>query len=644
MKIIFEAKNGKKMEKSFNSINDYISFITDNNSNIKKIYESDMPYDDKPVELSNITPSSGWEQIDSSAFCNIDSPTKSTKNSQKCCQNDKNKNFDDNQDNFKKFNYNEDEESDEESDEKSDEKFDNKKEKVDESIFDDMDDDINNFYKSTNLDKFSFLNRDKNKKKSNTIFDDMDKDIDKFFNSYKKPKKKEENNEMDESKCSLKESSISLKDDERFSLVWNKGDDNNPNGYFAINDKKLGKEVYHSASKQNALKRFNYYVKNKKLDEGIKDYLPRAGFIRDDETDKKQGAFFGQGTDEQLKKAKIIAKVKYAQGDKFGRVSKADLDNFDDYYAQYKEIYGTDPLNEGLKDYLPRAGFIRDDETDKKQGAFFGQGTDEQIKKAKIIAKVKFANGDRMGRVSKADLDNFDDYYAQYKEIYGTDPLNEGIETQPDMFNNDYDKTYSDGRLTIDSHAIIDFMSKYEPQYSFIDEKQIGDELNLIYSIKNFDMNNIKKIKNELKSAFDNGVSVKVAQSQYAPEQKKLYIGFIEKPDELNEGFFNKKLSSDQLKEYVKEYFIYTFMKTYGMKYDYNTYNKIIQELTKHDKLFKKTNELVTEFIESQENRFPPSVIINALGRILYSKGYNTDIYDKALQDFKDEELSQYKE
>ena len=574
MKIIFEAKNGKKMEKSFNSINDYISFITDNNSNIKKIYESDMPYEDKPVELSNITPSSGWEQIDSSAFCNIDSPTKSTKNSKKCCQNDKNKNFDDNQDNFKKFNYNEDEESDD----KSDEKFDNKKEKV------------------------------------------------------------------DESKCSLKESSISLKDDERFSLVWNKGDDNNPNGYFAINDKKLGKEVYHSASKQNALKRFNYYVKNKKLDEGIKDYLPRAGFIRDDETDKKQGAFFGQGTDEQLKKAKIIAKVKYAQGDKFGRVSKADLDNFDDYYAQYKEIYGNDPLNEGIKDYLPRAGFIRDDETDKKQGAFFGQGTDEQIKKAKIIAKVKFANGDRMGRVSKADLDNFDDYYAQYQEIYGNDPLNEGIETQPDMFNNDYDKTYSDGRLTIDSHTIIDFMSKYEPRYSFIDEKQIGDELNLIYSIKNFDMNNIKKIKNELKSAFDNGVSVKVAQSQYAPEQKKLYIGFIEKPDELNEGFFNKKLSSDQLKEYVKEYFIYTFMKTYGMKYDYNTYNKIIQELTKHDKLFKKTNELVTEFIESQENRFPPSVIINALGRILYSKGYDTDIYDKALQDFKDEELSQYKE
>ena len=640
MKIIFEAKNGKKMEKSFNSINDYISFITDNNSNIKKIYESDMPYDDKPVELSNITPSSGWEQIDSSAFCNIDSPTKSTKNSQKCCQNDKNKNCVDNQDNFKKFNYNEDEESDDNSDEKSDEKFDNKKEKVDESIFDDMDDDINDFYKSTNLDKFSFLNRDKNKKKSNTIFDDMDKDIDKFFNSYKKPNKKEE---MDESKCSLKESSISLKDDERFSLVWNKGDDNNPNGYFAINDKKLGKEVYHSASKQNALKRFNYYVKNKKLDEGIKDYLPRAGFIRDDETNKKQGAFFGQGTDEQLKKAKIIAKVKYAQGDKFGRVSKADLDNFDDYYAQYKEIYGNDPLNEGIKDYLPRAGFIRDDETDKKQGAFFGQGTDEQIKKAKIIAKVKFANGDRMGRVSKADLDNFDDYYAQYQEIYGNDPLNEGIETQPDMFNNDYDKTYSDGRLTIDSHTIIDFMSKYEPRYSFIDEKQIGDELNLIYSIKNFDMNNIKKIKNELKSAFDNGVSVKVAQSQYAPEQKKLYIGFIEKPDELNEGFFNKKLSSDQLKEYVKEYFIYTFMKTYGMKYDYNTYNKIIQELTKHDKLFKKTNELVTEFIESQENRFPPSVIINALGRILYSKGYDTDIYDKALQDFKDEELNQYK-
>ena len=46
-----------------------------------------------------------------------------------------------------------------------------------------------------------------------------------------------------------------------------------------------------------------------KLKEGIKDYLPRAGFIRDDDEDKssrKMGVWGGQGTDDQLRKAKII--------------------------------------------------------------------------------------------------------------------------------------------------------------------------------------------------------------------------------------------------------------------------------------------------------------------------------------------------
>lgn len=79
-------------------------------------------------------------------------------------------------------------------------------------------------------------------------------------------------------------------------------------------------------------------------------------------------------------------------------------------------------VSESFKDYLPKGGFIRDDETDKsskKIGIYGGQGTDEQIKKAKIIAKVKHANGDRMGRVTKEDLENFDEYYRQYKEIYG---------------------------------------------------------------------------------------------------------------------------------------------------------------------------------------------------------------------------------
>ena len=103
-----------------------------------------------------------------------------------------------------------------------------------------------------------------------------------------------------------------------------------------------------------ANEKINWEFNGKKLNEGIKDYLPRAGFIRDDDEDKdsrKMGIWGGQGTDEQLRKAKIIAKVKFANGDRMGRVTKEDLDNFEDYKAQYDEIYGSDEeLDEGWKD------------------------------------------------------------------------------------------------------------------------------------------------------------------------------------------------------------------------------------------------------------------------------------------------------
>lgn len=105
------------------------------------------------------------------------------------------------------------------------------------------------------------------------------------------------------------------------------------------------------------------------------------------------------------------------------------MDKHDKDIAECLKAAGVE-LKEGIKDYLPRAGFIRDDDEDKdsrKRGAWVGQGTDDQLKKAKIIAKVKFANGDRMGRVTSEDLKHFDEFKAQYDEIYGSDEeLDEG--------------------------------------------------------------------------------------------------------------------------------------------------------------------------------------------------------------------------
>ena len=90
-------------------------------------------------------------------------------------------------------------------------------------------------------------------------------------------------------------------------------------------------------------------------------------------------------------------------------------------------------LNEAIKDFLPRAGFIRNEEGGKI-GGFVGQGTDDQMRKAKALARARFQYlGDRMGRVSKKDVDNFDEAFF---EITGRYP------TEEDLLENAQPKSY----------------------------------------------------------------------------------------------------------------------------------------------------------------------------------------------------------
>lgn len=100
---------------------------------------------------------------------------------------------------------------------------------------------------------------------------------------------------------------------------------------------------------------------------------------------------------------------------------KASYKDMEDDSEEDTETEEKEEVSESVKDFLPRGGFIKDDETERKEGIWGGQGTDEQIRKAKLIAKVKHANGDRMGRVTKEDLDNYAYYLEQYQEIFGLD-------------------------------------------------------------------------------------------------------------------------------------------------------------------------------------------------------------------------------
>ena len=167
--------------------------------------------------------------------------------------------------------------------------------------------------------------------------------------------------------------------------------------------------------------------------DAVQQIAPKMGFVDGwDKGDYYVMKFEGENIDKKRFediKSQLIAKFgdglkvqwgyhQYSPEQKSLFVAFVDRANFDD-----------EELAEGIKDYLPRGGFMRDDEDDKsshKTGAWFGQGTDEQIKMAKIIAKVKFAHGDRMGRVSSEDLKHFDKYKKEYDEIYGSDELDEG--------------------------------------------------------------------------------------------------------------------------------------------------------------------------------------------------------------------------
>ena len=184
---------------------------------------------------------------------------------------------------------------------------------------------------------------------------------------------------------------------------------------------------------------------------------------------------------------------------------------------EVEEVIPSDEeLEEGIKDYLPRAGFMRDDEDDKssrKMGAFVGQGTDDQLRKAKIIAKVKFANGDRMGRVSKEDLDHFDEYYEEYKSIYG-EPLDEELDLDTNLQDAYAEElvgeAYNGNFESVKEDVLNGTMSKEAAVSALLDMGEVDSEEEALEIVNGFDTDGIDEFMSdyfydnaELQSEFD---------------------------------------------------------------------------------------------------------------------------------------------
>ena len=140
------------------------------------------------------------------------------------------------------------------------------------------------------------------------------------------------------------------------------------------------------------------------------------------------------------------------------------------------------------------------------------------------------------------DDNKSDDKENKSEEKEKNKKIDEAVETQPDMFDNEYDTNYVDGVQTYTFHEINDFMSQIAPNLSYTNDDEQNGKVYLGYWGNNLSFNEYKRIAQEIKNKFNGNVQAHLARAQYSPEQKTLYISYTPTPDdeqELTEDFKN---------------------------------------------------------------------------------------------------------
>lgn len=130
--------------------------------------------------------------------------------------------------------------------------------------------------------------------------------------------------------------------------------------------------------------------------------------------------------------------------------------------------------------------------------------------------------------------------------------LVEGLERQPDLFDDYYDVAYKNGRKLYTFDEIYQAMRKLLPNWDYAEDVYDGEELNLIYyphSGVNFTQEDFDALKSGIKERFGNDVRVRFARATYAPEQKKIYIGYLDAADEEKLDECSDMISEDTVKQ-----------------------------------------------------------------------------------------------
>lgn len=114
--------------------------------------------------------------------------------------------------------------------------------------------------------------------------------------------------------------------------------------------------------------------------------------------------------------------------------------------------------------------------------------------------------------------------------------LKEKLQVQPDMFGGKNTFYTQDGKQVLEFMDVLNFMEKIAPDLDYTDDKKGKNLYWMIYEPANsgvkIDSNRVTDIESKLANEFGDGaVRVKLANSQYAPEIKKIYVGFVDKAD-----------------------------------------------------------------------------------------------------------------
>lgn len=195
------------------------------------------------------------------------------------------------------------------------------------------------------------------------------------------------------------------------------------------------------------------------------------------------------------------------------------------------------------------------------------------------VAEMMELIGDKFDNVTpvnpEEEYEDFDFNSFDFDSL-DMEETDEAVETQPDLFDDEYDVKYEDGRRMYTFNEIEKAFEKILPDWDYTGGDYYGKEFAMIYEPKSgvsLNSEKLKEIRKIVADKFGKDVVVRAGRSEYAPEQKKLFVCFLldneeeatdddfkpeleDKEELLTEKSSTKQMNESENKELLKEEYV----------------------------------------------------------------------------------------